>query len=480
MKRIYRNRCGALVLATVLTTTTLASVPALAFEPMQMLDNKVVLTTEYLSVELEEGITLEEYARLQLLSLTEEQVAGLLFVTEFVMDMPVELGMLDLTLCKGLGTFSFADAAFIPEKGITTCEVVFTPEDADAFKYENMMGWNTETKTVHRYVQVYCTSLMTEEELLAKAEKDAVKEAENVVEETITFENETVNEQGILEDFIILAPGITVNPDAPLPEDGMQEDLVVPDGAVIPEATDKMEETVVPEVTVTPEAGEQPGEDVVPETTIIPEATDKMEEVTVPEVTVIPEATDKMEEVVTPEVTVAPETQKQPEETVVPEVTMIPEETEQKEETAVPEAVVPESTEGVSEDVKVENNLISDQEVISSPFNVAGSNVLVGGSDKTPVTPTPTPTATPTPTPTTTVAPKATPTPTPTASANKNNSSTNKNNGSSANKNNNKTTAAKTGDEANKSRFLMLGMGAFAMMTAASTALVRRRKPENE
>ena len=53
------------------------------------------------------------------------------------------------------------------------------------------------------------------------------------------------------------------------------------------------------------------------------------------------------------------------------------------------------------------------------------------------------------------------------------------NNTNNSNKNN-KTTAVKTGDEANTSRFLMLGMSAMAMMTAAGSIFVRRRKTEND
>lgn len=448
MKKIHRNRCGAFVLATVLTTSTLASVPALASEEIELANSKIVLITEYISVELEEGITLEEYARLQMLSLAEEQIAGLSFVTEFVMDAPAELAAVDLTVCKGLGTFGFADPVFIPEKGVTTCEVVFTPDDAAAFHYENMMGWNAETNTVHRYVQVYCTSLMTEEEKLAKAQRDAAKEADGL-------ENDTVNEQGILEDSIILAPGITVNPDAVI-----MEETENPGETAAPEVTVIPEVTVVPEVTVTPEVT------IVPEVTVVPEAT------VTPEVTVVPEAT------VTPEATVVPETTVAPEVTVVPEATVAPESTETAVDVQTPEvtvtleSVIPEATEEAEG-----NGLISEREEISSPFNVAGSNVLVGGSDKSPVTPTPT--ATPTPKPTTTVAPTATPTPKPTTSTNNTTSTTNKNNTSSTNKNGNKTTAAKTGDEAQKSRFMMLGMSAFAMMTAAGTILVRRSKLED-
>lgn len=125
MNKLHRTRWRALALATVLTTSSVMSVSALAA------DQKDVLNLELASLELnnevlangllENGMTLEEYAKMQLASLAEEALAGLEFTTEFIMEVPAELATLELLECKGLGTFAFAEPTYIPEKGITTC-----------------------------------------------------------------------------------------------------------------------------------------------------------------------------------------------------------------------------------------------------------------------------------------------------------------------------------------------------------------------
>lgn len=612
MKKIHRTRFGALALATVLTTSTLASVPTLAS------DQKVVINTEYASVELEEGITLEQYAQMQLLSIMEETLAELSFVTEFTMEKAAELGTLELLECKGFGTFAFAEPAFVPEKGITTCELVFTPEDAESYHYENMIGWDAETKTVHRFVQVYCTGLMTEEEKLAKAAKDAAKE---MAEKAEAEKKDAVEEGAVIEDAIIMAPGVTVNPDAVIPEatdsakdaEDAKENGAAEAGkaeadktetAVTPEAG-KAEATVAPEAdkaetAVTPEAGKA-------ETTVTPEAdkTAKPEVTVTPEATIVPEtsvegsdgvanrteAVAEVEKAITvlsdvvsndAELSALIEVSKAYDaltaeekkamdmtcgkklvdlqaaasvynhtckgvavsgnipwyvslkveldndtenyvptglETIVPyEISLWDNMNNVKYmlaegETAVLSMKIPENlslydglkvvhylSETVYEliELKFDGEYMSFETASFSPFNVAGSNVLVGGSDKSPVSSTTTtPTATPTPVATATATPTPTPATSSSSSTTKNSSSssssgttkgssssssssTTKNSTSSSSTKGGKTTAVKTGDEAQTSRFLMLGMSAMAMLSAAGAVLLRRRRPEND
>ncbi len=302
MKKVHRTRWGAFALAAVLATSALATVPASAAGQKSVSGLDKMAKAELSS---------ETKAKLDVISKAEEQAAGLSFVKEFTMEQPVALNSLDLSVCKGAGTFSFDNPAFVPDKGVTTCQLVFTPSNPNAFHYEDIIGWDAKTKTIRRYVQVICISLKLAEEEQAKAEA-------------------------------MVTPTITVMPDS--------EATPVPD-----EVEPTLQVTAVPEATKTPEEAGLLGSVEKAET---PDATKVPEATATPVVTKMPEATK------TPEVTKGPESEKSSEiielqkessdskVTVSPEVTVTPTVTNIPEVTATP---VPEVTAPIKQGTSAEN-----------------------------------------------------------------------------------------------------------------------------
>lgn len=300
MKKL-KKRWGALLLATAMIMSTIGSVTIVSADSVKggsLIDFSFPFDFLLFHLGKEEDKMTEEDLeaerdRLREQSMTAEKAAGMTIVYEYTMEEPAELSVLDISACKGDGTFAFAKPELVPEKGVTVSEIIFTPNDAEKYDYDQMLGWDKETKTLRRYVEVVCTSLAAlEEEVTDIPEESVIPEATGTPEVTET-----------------------------------------------PEITGTPEVTGTPEITGTPEATETPGVTEIPEATGTPEATET------PEVTEIPEATGTPEATETPEVTETPEKDEssKPGNNLIPEITGIPEAitpTPVPEPTATPEPEV--------------------------------------------------------------------------------------------------------------------------------------------
>ena len=282
MGKKFRKRIHALILAVVLAVTTFASVCTVAAGssvsgstvidfsfPFDFLlfcfgDAEKEMTEEEL--ELQRDVLREQSQKV-------EKEAGLTFVYEYAMETPVAIGTLDMSGCKGPGTFVFANPDLVPEKGVTVCEFIFTPSDVNAFEYEKMLGWDKQTNTLRRYAEVICSSLAALEEEVTDA---PVKEEESVIPNAVVKDPEVTPE---------------VTPEA-TPE-------------TTPEATPEVTPETTPEAT--PEVTPETTPEVTPETT--PEVTPevplegtlnfhKTAHNLVPEITTVPEAVTPTPEVI--------------------------------------------------------------------------------------------------------------------------------------------------------------------------------------
>lgn len=610
MKKIHRARIQALTLATVLTTSALVSVPAFASgaQANSSGSGKAVNSAE---VRADNGLSETEKARLELISQANEKIAGLTFAKEFTMEQPGALSTLDLAECKGKGTFAFADPTIIPDKGITTCEIIFTPEKPDADVYVNIIGWDEETKTIHRYVQVVCTSLMTEEEKLAQqlAEESAGGSAEeNAAESEMagSIENNignniesSVEDQAKQDDVQSVIPDATTGSVQESVQESVQDSGKTQEPSVTPGETEAPAVTETPQVSVTPDVSDSadnagPEDSTKDSSEAEPEATATPTPVVTAPIRPGTHAENAVQMIVKNAVvkeletkiselgdTVADDTQLQAVLEVsgiyntftteqklsmdsdmsqkladlqaaaavynhtdkgvtvsgnIPWYVALKVELDNDTENYVPtglETIVPYEiglwdmmndtvytlvdgekatlTMAVPEnlhlydglqvvhyidenhyefiELRIDGNMMSFETVSFSPFNVAGSNVLVGGIDTQA-----TPTATPTPTPTATATPKPNTT-TSSSSSNNTNNSTNKSNTSTNNTNNtnknntsssstgnsSKTvTAAKTGDAAEVSRYFVMSLGAAVLMMLAAVLLRFNKKQKME
>lgn len=241
MKKSYKIRTAAVLLASVLAVSNLSLVPVSAAGQKKSNYMKIMSAAE--SVIKTEADLKNEWM---------EKETGLVYVDEFTLDEPQALETIDLKECKGPGTFAFEDIKYIPEKGVNSCILVFTPEDVKAHNYSLLKGWDEKTKTVRRYVTIICTSLKLAEE------------AARVAENTESVENGNTAEDPVVTD----TPEITDTPEA----------TPALDETKAPEATE------VPETAKSPDAGASAGDDTpsettkTPETGKIPEATTKPEE----------------------------------------------------------------------------------------------------------------------------------------------------------------------------------------------------------
>ena len=275
MRKTYKARVGAVLLASMLAVSSLSSVPASAAAQEEKRAAKLASATETV-LKTEEDIQNERM----------EKETGLAYVKEFTMETPDALSSLDLTKCKGPGTFAFEKPEYIPEKGVSNCILIFTPKDVNAHQYNQLKGWDEETKTVRRNVAVICTSLKLAEEEAAKEESQAPE----------------------------------VSPEATAVPEANPEVTKVPETS--PEATEAPEVTKTPEATEVPEATKGPEAEKVPEATKAPEATKT------PEITKAPETTGEAAETPKEE----PEVTKAPEAATVPETTEVPETAEKDSE----------------------------------------------------------------------------------------------------------------------------------------------------
>lgn len=242
MKKSYKIRTAAVLLASVLAVSNLSLVPVSAAGQKKSNYMKIMSAAE--SVIKTEADLKNEWM---------EKETGLVYVDEFILDEPQALETIDLKECKGPGTFAFEDIKYIPEKGVNSCILVFTPEDVKAHNYSLLKGWDEKTQTVRRYVTIICTSLKL-------AEEEAAKEAENA---------ESVENGNTAED-----PAVTDTP----------EITDTPEATPATDATKAPEATELPEATKSPEDGASAGTDTpsdvtkTPDTGKIPEKTTKPEE----------------------------------------------------------------------------------------------------------------------------------------------------------------------------------------------------------
>lgn len=180
MKHFFRKRMGALLLAVVVGMTSLGTVTTAAAKEGSASEHFIDFSFPFDFLffhfgEDEKTMTKEELEaerdHLREVSMMAEKAAGFQMVYEYQMETPQMVSTLDLSVCKGAGTFAFADPQFVPEKGVSVCEVIFTPAHVQAFDYEQMLGWDAVTQTLRRYVEVTCMSfLANEEEVKIEAE----------------------------------------------------------------------------------------------------------------------------------------------------------------------------------------------------------------------------------------------------------------------------------------------------------------------
>lgn len=309
MSKQFRKRLGALVLAMTLALTTLGSVTSVSADSTSggsLMDFSFPFDFLFFhlgesSDEMTEEDLEAERDRLREESMKAEKAAGLKLVYEYTMETPEAIGTLDISECKGDGTFQFADPEFVPEKGVTVCEFIFTPDNVNKYDYDKMLGWDEETQTLRRYAEVICSSLVAlEEEVTDEPAEDSVipDAVETVPEET---EDADSVPETTVDSEVTPSPEVSGEPEAaPTPEvSAAPEATPTPETSVIPEATPIPETSVTPEVSETPEVLEtptpeesvsKPGNNLIPEITTIPDAVTP---------TPVPEATPTPSPVVT-------------------------------------------------------------------------------------------------------------------------------------------------------------------------------------
>jgi len=95
-------------------------------------------------------------------------------------DTAIPLSKIPLTQCSGDGVFSWADGEFVTDAYESTCEVIFSPNDTKTYDYSGVSGWDANEGIVKRSMTVFTTSLNKVKEV--SKEDSAVKEEENKAE----------------------------------------------------------------------------------------------------------------------------------------------------------------------------------------------------------------------------------------------------------------------------------------------------------
>lgn len=310
MGKNFRKRLSAFMLALLLAVTTLGSVTTVSADSTSggsLIDFSIPFDFLFFHFgndadEMTEEDLEAERDRLREQSMKAEKAAGLKLVYEYTMETPEALSSLDLSGCKGEGTFRFANPEFVPEKGVTVCEFIFTPDNVKKYDYDLMLGWDEDTQTLRRYAEVVCSSLAA-------------------LEEEVT--DEPQEEDSVIPDAVVTTPGEENPEGTPTPD--VTE---APEGTGTPEGTPTPDVTGTPETTPTPDVTGVPEETGTPEETQTPDVTEAPESTETPEATPTPDATETPKETGTPEATpdttVSDENVSKPGNNLIPEITTIP------------------------------------------------------------------------------------------------------------------------------------------------------------